>query len=309
MKLNESSRGLALQSLLKQKLGWLFEWEMPAVTKTVGPYDVSVFQDFDEKRVALVQLVQGYLVNLSNEDIDKLADRDTPRDDEVKSNWLHYEHEAIRQMRKYSPPWYAGGFGHQQYKADYQYWAQMPSMTNHESLLLSLGVEPQHISEEEVMNMQSQRDRGDSLWPPLVYLLRRREQIERQFRSYGRGHKISPKEFFQWAQYVQLDIHPEFHSHFFSPEASSQVTSTSGNENDLDPRIRSSMLKLIAAMAVGGYRYDPTGNYTNVVTEIVDDASLLGISITDDTVRKYLKLSAKMISKDWKPDNSNSDSD
>lgn len=309
MKLNESSRGLAFQNLLKQKLGWLFEWELPTIVETVGPHDPSKFADFNEKRLALVKRVQDYLADLSDEVVDKLSDPETPSDDDDKSNWLRHEREAIRQMQKFNPPWYAGGFGHEYYEADFKYWAQMSSFTNHEALLLSLGVEPEHFREEEVMNMQSQFDRADTLWPPLVYLLRRREQIERQFRSYGRGHKINPKDFFEWAHCVQLDMHPEFHSHFVSTGKAQATPDAHEPDGNLDPRVRSSMLKMIATMAVHGYRYDPNSNYTKVVTELVDDASELGINIDKETVRKYLKLSSKMISKDWKPKKSNSDSD
>ena len=104
-------------------------------------------------------------------------------------------------------------------------------------------------------------------------------------------------------------MHPEFHSHIVSREKSPATPSALETGKELDPRERSSMLKLIATMAVGGYRYNPHKDYTKVVGEILDDASGLGISITDDTIRKYLKLSRKMISKDWKPKNSNSDSD
>ena len=112
LKLNEPSRGFAFEHLLKQKLGTLFDWKMPNVAETVGPHDVSVFEEFDAKRSALAQRVQGYLAELSDNAIDKLADPDTLHSDEVKSSWLEYERDAIHQMQKYSPPWYAGGFGH-----------------------------------------------------------------------------------------------------------------------------------------------------------------------------------------------------
>lgn len=46
MQLDETPRGLALQNLLKQKLGWLYDWEVPTVVETVGPFDPSVFVEF-----------------------------------------------------------------------------------------------------------------------------------------------------------------------------------------------------------------------------------------------------------------------
>lgn len=49
------------------------------------------------------------------------------------------------------------------------------------------------------------------------------------------------------------------------------------------------MLKLIIGMAIKGYRHDPAASKSNAPKEIADDLAELGMSITDDTVRKYLK--------------------
>jgi hypothetical protein len=42
------------------------------------------------------------------------------------------------------------------------------------------------------------------------------------------------------------------------------------------------------AMAIRGYHYDPTAPKDNVVSEIRKDLEELGISLSDETVRKYL---------------------
>ncbi len=54
-------------------------------------------------------------------------------------------------------------------------------------------------------------------------------------------------------------------------------------------RERESMLKLIIGMAVGGYGYDPTASRSNVVPDIVSDLEQHGVSLSDETVRRYLK--------------------
>jgi len=58
-------------------------------------------------------------------------------------------------------------------------------------------------------------------------------------------------------------------------------------------RERDSLLKLILGMALGGYGFDPNASKSPTPKEIADDLATHGISITDDTVRKYLKESAR----------------
>lgn len=53
---------------------------------------------------------------------------------------------------------------------------------------------------------------------------------------------------------------------------------------------RDTLLKLIIGMAIKGYNHDPAASKSTAPREIADDLSELGMPITDDTVRKYLKL-------------------
>jgi molybdopterin converting factor small subunit len=68
------------------------------------------------------------------------------------------------------------------------------------------------------------------------------------------------------------------------------------------PIERQNMLKVIYAMAVSGYNYKPTEKRSAVVAEIVGDLNLQGISISDDTVRRYLNEARDSLS-EWQ-DNS-----
>ncbi|HEV7928814.1 MAG TPA: hypothetical protein VGP12_01640 [Nitrosospira sp.] len=64
--------------------------------------------------------------------------------------------------------------------------------------------------------------------------------------------------------------------------------SNSALDESLKDSERNSLLKLVIAMAIGGYRYDPVAPQNNTVSEITKDLEELGISLSDDTVRKYL---------------------
>jgi hypothetical protein len=66
-------------------------------------------------------------------------------------------------------------------------------------------------------------------------------------------------------------------------------------ERGLLGKERESVLKLIIGMAVKGYTYDPAAKRTETISEITSDLAELGLSLTDDTVRKWLKEAAELL--------------
>lgn len=60
-------------------------------------------------------------------------------------------------------------------------------------------------------------------------------------------------------------------------------------EVNLSTRERDSLLRLVIGMAIGGYAYDPKASRSDVPGLIAGDLMEQGISMTDDTVRKWLK--------------------
>jgi hypothetical protein len=58
---------------------------------------------------------------------------------------------------------------------------------------------------------------------------------------------------------------------------------------------RESVLKLIIGMAVGGYGYDSKATRSKVVTEITSDLAKAGVELSDDTVRKWIKLAEELM--------------
>ncbi len=66
-------------------------------------------------------------------------------------------------------------------------------------------------------------------------------------------------------------------------------------EKPLPTTERNYLLKLVIGMAMKGYTYDPSAAKSTAIKEIADDLNYLGMSITDDTVRKYLKQAAATV--------------
>ena len=66
-------------------------------------------------------------------------------------------------------------------------------------------------------------------------------------------------------------------------------------EKPLSNRERDTLLKLVIGMAVKGYSHNPAAAKSSAPKDIADDLASLGISVSDDTVRKYLKEAAEFV--------------
>lgn len=66
-------------------------------------------------------------------------------------------------------------------------------------------------------------------------------------------------------------------------------------KGEVPTRERDTLLKLVIGMAMKGYRYDPAAAKSSSTKDIADDLVALGMSVSDDTVRKYLKEAANTV--------------
>jgi hypothetical protein len=66
-------------------------------------------------------------------------------------------------------------------------------------------------------------------------------------------------------------------------------------EKPLRTTERSTLLRMVIGMAIKGYTHDPAASKSTAPKEIADDMAALGMTITDDTVRKYLKQAADTV--------------
>ena len=111
--------------------------------------------------------------------------------------------------------------------------------------------------------------------------------------------QITPRELFNWFEVVQLEIHPEFKSMYLQEAAAS--TEPERVPPKTDKREIDTICQLFAAMAIDQLGYDPKSQRSPIPKEIAELAASMGLSITDDTVRKYLRRGASFIPEDWEP--------
>jgi len=66
----------------------------------------------------------------------------------------------------------------------------------------------------------------------------------------------------------------------------------SESDSELNPNSKKTLLKMIIAMAIGHYRYDPEDNKSDSPSLIMKQVEKVGLSIDDETVRKWLREAA-----------------
>jgi hypothetical protein len=74
--------------------------------------------------------------------------------------------------------------------------------------------------------------------------------------------------------------------------AASSTVARDRRDAELGTRERDTLLKLVIGMAIEGYRYSPGAARNDAPAEIASDLAKHGMSMTDDTVRKWLKEAA-----------------
>ncbi|PWE30587.1 hypothetical protein DDZ14_14970 [Maritimibacter sp. 55A14] len=288
------------QDLLKAKLGDLLGWTKPEVVETIGPYDPSILEKYDTKRRSIVSDCTEKLRQYTEEEISVLV---RERQDELPGtlrDWRDFLDDKIRRMNRGMPPWYAGGLGHPDHVADFDYWSRMARFTIHELLCLSVGIEPGSFEKRSIM--EPRKGEFAKLWPPLQFLVRRREQLDRQF-SLGTSNRVNPVRFLRWVERMEFEVHPEFLRLLRQYHSGGEISiSESAAATRTDRREIDTIAQLFTAMAIEYYGYDPKQARSPIPKEITDLAASMGLSVSNDTVRKYLRLGASFIPDDWQQD-------
>lgn len=287
----------ARQKLLAAKLGSLLTWSIPEIVKTVGPYDVSAFVPFDERRRQIVGAVEEQLRSYDDAEIQVLLTDRRSDDAELVGSWRSFLAGEIERLTTRTPPWFTGGFGHPDYQADFDYWARMRHLEIDEVLCLSIGFEPALLKTDDLDGLR--RRPLAQLPPPLQFLSRRRELLRRQFDPQQLAWRVRPAEFLEWVERTEFEIHPEFLHRlrrYHGTKASVDPQSTDEAHRP-DKREIATMARLLLGIAMDAYGYVP-GSRSPVPKEIADVIATHGLSVTPETVRKYLQLGATQLPKD-----------
>jgi len=283
------------QRLLQGKLGALLFWRVPQLIQTVGPFDPSAFDPYDKKRRKLIDACVERLGTHSDEQISEIVQNWEERAKDPHG-WRKFLTDDIHTLKSKIPEWYIGGFGHPDHVADFDYWTKMLRFDVSELTCLTVGINPNEFSARPLMDLSSSIDRG-KFCRPLEFLIQRYEQLQRAFGH----HNVYQKDFIQWATQFEFEVHPGFIGPMKRFHAAAKAAVETIPPQKPDQREIDKIAQLFTALAIDALGYVPSQHRSPVPKEICEIAASMGLSVSEDTVRKYLRSGASFIPADWKP--------
>lgn len=293
--------------LWNAKLVELLEWRRPQIFETVGPFDPSAFDRYDAQRRKIAEDCATQVSIYTDTEIEILIDSAYVDEIKIREQWSGFRQREIERLIKSVPPWYAGGFGHPDYAANFEYWCKMPRLSIPEVLSLSVGINPGYFDAKKISELKED-PRKASLRAPLRFLLDRHEQLHRQFFRAHYEQCVNPREFVHWSEKVDFHVHPEFirllkRYHLDSAQSGADPDKSDGSAFAKKPEKREidTIAKLFTLMAIDHLGYVPGAKRSPIPGQIVDFAAEQGVQISDDTVRKYLRIGSAFITTEDNP--------
>jgi hypothetical protein len=188
--------------------------------------------------------------------------------------------------------------------ADYGHWAKAAHLAIDEATFLSLGLDPRGLDMDGKDQWPIRSDGSESR-----AVADRKDLFQRKFHRVLHSNRLKFPDILAWIDEVGLEVHSGFRQILEARSEALRGSVTGDLAEDVpqvarndDPRERASLMKLVIVMAISGYRYDPQALRSKTVAEIQNDAELLGITLSQDTIRKYLREAAKELPDDWRSD-------
>ena len=193
----------------------------------------------------------------------------------------------------------------------FAYFARMDHWTGSEAVSLLLGDDPRLALQKRPGDSRSRLQNTREYNELAVLFDRSQDKI-------GFSHRYDPALVIEWATFNDIPVPAklvEFVEKYKDPlqdwdpitgwmaprhghnlEAD-QPPSKNENALGLHPKTKASLLKLTAGLAVRGYGYNPNAMRNETVSDIERDLQALGIPLSDDTIRKWLRIACEEI--DW----------
>lgn len=240
----------------------------------VGPREHGFFEAYLQRRSSAEESAEAELTSMSDLQLFNLYNESRSLEDFKRKHCLTD-----------LPPWYAEGFGFRPVQ-NYKHWFKMEYWTTEEAVALSIGFDPK----------APEIPKSKGLFSPNKSEQFYRERYELVVRAFPpvseeAPARIAPLDFVAWVIKRSLEVPAAF----LSASAVQNIVGYQQPAKVLTSTEKASMLKLIAAMAIAGYKFDPTSTRNEATQDIADDLDRLGIGLDLKTVRKWLKEACSLI--------------
>jgi hypothetical protein len=199
-------------------------------------------------------------------------------------------------------------------EANFAYWAKMSAWTLWEAATVLVGINP--LIGDDESDLRRKLNRSSLKTFQGIYALALRSCQTNEVSYSG----TPPQEWLGWAKSRDLPIPPPLEAEVARLQSTEPDTVVDKRDKQLAElkaksaelarelttlrtaagqalgvRERESMLKLIIGMAIKGYGYDPKAKRNDSVRDITNDLEKCDLSLSDDTVRKYLTEGAELV--------------
>lgn len=211
------------------------------------------------------------------------------------------------------------------YPADYEHWCKLSFWSMEEAIALSIGKDPHKVNLDSVNEYKNYFPFAKD-YMNRYELLKRAEVIKAIYR------KPTPMNFIKWADSVEISYPAELREYVekyhkdndidykakteelaqeleqlkkekrllceAADNMREKLTELQNTDKPLDARERTSLLTMIAGMATGGYGHNFNATRSDTAKQIETDIITLGLSLTDDTIRRWLQEAGELIDQD-----------
>ncbi|MGH1467080.1 MAG: hypothetical protein ACRBBQ_17130 [Cognatishimia sp.] len=186
--------------------------------------------------------------------------------------------------------------------ADFSYWANRDRIELEDFVWLSIGLEP---SDDLAQYFRLTNPKFRKQNPFVKKEARRRRELFRTAQKLvSSGKTITTANAHEWLQTVDLDVPESFRNALevgwmrLNPNFSVGDKRREGDETvteNVGPREMRTLAKIITAIAIEEYGYEPNAPRSPIPKEIQDICDKQGLPLSKETVLKYLRIGAKLI--------------
>jgi hypothetical protein len=285
-------------AIVRRQLGPIVDWvAMDHAPRLTSHYQVAL-ERHKETLQGVRDMADAILRSLTISDlIEQYGHDGTASADGLKPVWDPLRHRLafIRDLN----PVFRAGLGDPDFAADYQYWSRMERLQIEEILWLCVGLDPRANWDNALrlnhkLPPREHRER--------TYMLAIREQLTRAAKSItGSRIDFSAPELLKWMRATEFPAHPGFLDcleKIVRRRSGAPPPTPLEDAGGTDPREIASMAKILTAIAIREYGYQPGSKKSPIPKEIEAICDEEGLPVSRETILKYLRIGARQRSED-----------
>lgn len=282
-------------TILKKQLWYASQWvptdALPSLTPQYSERLAAHKAEFGE----VLERAKRILAMLDDSDLDENYEPDgSLKDKYLRETWALLQTRMVYFTEL--NPIYQAGLGNTHYAADYGYWSRMERLELPEALWLSMGLDPRRTWDKDLRigERVPRKEHREA-----AHALSLKEQLAR-FAETQRGGRndLDAFELRAWIKTTNFPAHTgliETLDAIARRKGGEEAMASASPVKEPDPREIDSMARILTAIAMREYGYASKKMQSPISKEIEGICDELGLSVSRETIRKYLRRGARLL--------------